>query len=332
MQVVELRVDVSSVVPLQGPLEVALSVYLPDASELSSTPIIMAAFPGGGYSRGYFDMRFAGHTRYSEAEHHTAAGLIFIAGDHLGVGESTIADFSKLSIEMIAAGNDFAVREVVRKLEAGTLTPGFPAVRNATKIGIGQSMGGCITIVMQANHRTYDAIAPLGYSAIHTVLPQRSQEAYREAMQAHVQARDADLSNLSVAESSRHVADFVYPFHWEDVPKEILDADMSGGYPIRNTAPPFGSKTVPSCALQMMAPGCVAKEAAAVEVSVFVGVGERDVCPNSHAEPSAYAHSQDVSLFIVPRMAHMHNFASTREMLWDRLVEWSRMIARAAAV
>ena len=29
--------------------------------------------------------------------------------------------------------------------------------------------------------------------------------------------------------------------------------------------------------------------------------------------------SRDVSVFVVERMAHMHNFAQTREMLWQRL-------------
>lgn len=328
MQSIKLRIDVSSVVPLPGPLEIALTAYLPEPARLCSPPILMSAFPGGGYSRGYFDMHFQGHSQYSQAEHHTAAGLIFIAGDHLGVGESSIPDFSKLSIEMIAAANDFAVREVVRRLEGGTLLQGFPAVKGVAKIGIGQSMGGCITLVMQGNHRTYDAVAPLGYSAIHTVLPQRSEAAYHESIQAHAYARDANLATLSVAETSSHVQDFVYPFHWEDVPKDILDADMSGGYPLRKTSPPFGSLTVPSCALQMMAPGCVANEAEAIEVPVFVGVGERDVCPDPHAEPTAYKRARDVALYIVPRMAHMHNFASTRVQLWERLVAWSRMVAQ----
>ena len=118
-------------------------------------------------------------------------------------------------------------------------------------------------------------------------------------MQAHTHARNADLSKLSVLESSLHVADFVYPFHWEDVPNDILDADMSGGYPLRKTSPPFGSLTVPTCALQMMAPGCVATEAAAIEVPVLIGMGERDVCPDPHAEPSAYKRSRDVSLYVV---------------------------------
>lgn len=326
MQIVELRIDVSHVVALPGPLEVAVSVFLPDPAALGPRPIALAAFPGGGYGRGYFNMSFPGHGGYSQAEHHTRAGLIIIAGDHLGVGESSIPDFTRLSIEMIAAANDHAVREVISRLEAGHLEPGFPAIRRASLVGIGQSMGACITIVMQGRHSTYDAIASLGYSAIHTVLPQRSEAARRKSIEAHSHHRGEALSQISIEASSVQIEDFVYPFHWEDVPPDILHADMSGGYPLRKSVPPFGSGTVPTCALQMMAPGCVAAEAAAVIVPVFVGVGERDVCPAPLAEPSAYWRSRDVSVFIVPRMAHMHNFASTREVLWNRLLSWSRMI------
>ena len=104
---------------------------------------------------------------------------------------------------------------------------------------------------------------------------------------------------------------------------------MKGGYPFRQTSPEFGSLTLPHCAVQMMTAGCFKAEVAHIEVPVFIGVGERDVCPDPHAEPSAYRSSRDVSLFIVPTMAHMHNFASTRAQLWARLHAWSRMVAGA---
>jgi pimeloyl-ACP methyl ester carboxylesterase len=102
---------------------------------------------------------------------------------------------------------------------------------------------------------------------------------------------------------------------------------MVGGYPLRKTAPPWGSLTVPPCAVTMMTPGVIAAEAAAVKVPVLIAVGERDVCPEPHAEPTAYRGSSDVSLFIAPRMAHMHNFASTRALLWSRIASWSRRVA-----
>jgi pimeloyl-ACP methyl ester carboxylesterase len=322
----DLRIDVSDVVALPGPLEVALSVFTPDVVLRDVGTTVITAFPGGGYGRGYFNMQFPGHSGYSEAEHHTSAGIIFIAGDHLGVGESSVPDFTRLTVEMIAAANDRAVREVLGRLREGNLAKDVPPLRIASTVGIGQSMGGCVTVIMQGRHSTYDAIAPLGYSAIHTVLPQRTAEARRKAMLAHPHGRGSDMSRASIAESSAQIEDFVYPFHWEDVPPDILQADMSGGYPLRRTVPPFGSGTIPTCALQMMAPGFVAAEAAAISVPVLVGVGQRDVCPEPLAEARAYAGARDVSIYIVPRMAHMHNFASTRKLLWDRLVSWARLV------
>jgi hypothetical protein len=77
----------------------------------------------------------------------------------------------------------------------------------------------------------------------------------------------------------------------------------------------------------MMTPGIVKVEAAAVAVPVLIAMGERDVCPDPHDEPSAYRSSRDVSLFVVPRMAHMHNFAGTRHLLWKRIESWALQVA-----
>ena len=101
-------------------------------------------------------------------------------------------------------------------------------------------------------------------------------------------------------------------------------AMLSGG---RTSLPPWRSATAPACAANMLDPGTVAAEAAAVSVPVFVGAGERDVVPDPWIEPKAYRSANDVSLFVCPRMAHMHNFASTRERLWARLHAWGETIA-----
>ena len=327
---IDLRIDVSAAVPLPGPLEMAVMAYLPDPANLASPPVAIFAVPGGGYSRGYFDMHFAGHAGYSEAEFHTARGSIFIACDHLGVGASTIAHLDKITLENMGDSYAHAVRTLCQRIEEGTLAAGFPKLPKFAKIGIGQSLGGMATIIAQARQHVFDGIAPLGYSAIHTQLPQPTETARAESVKFHNLKRDSDMSKASIAESSSHVMDFKYPFHWEDVPKDILDADMAGGYPIRKTVPPFGSSTMPTCSLLGMTPGVVGKEAAAIRTPVLVAVGQRDVCPDPHAEPGAYRGSSDVCLFIAPRMAHMHNFASTRELLWERTAAWAARAARQA--
>ncbi len=331
MESVELKIDVSAAVALPGPLHIAASVFLPDAATLTSPPVVMFAFPGGGYSRGYFDIHAPGHSGYSQAEHHTGRGIIFVAADHLCVGSSSIPDPAALSIEMLAAANDAAIREITAQIAQGALKRGFPPVRNPVTIAIGQSMGGCITIVMQGRLRTCDGVASLGFSAIHTVLPQRTEAARLRGIAANKLFRNQDLRKLAAAASGAGDVDFVYPFHWEDVPQDILDADMKGGYPLRKTTPPWGSLTMPACARLMLSPGYVTQEAAAIDVPVLIAAGERDVVPDPRAETGAFKSSRDVSVYVVPNMAHMHNFASTRTLLWNRIADWSLTVAREVA-
>nr|PZN23280.1 MAG: alpha/beta hydrolase [Mycolicibacterium hassiacum] len=317
----DITVDVTSSCELERQLAIAATAFLPPPDRLGPDPRVVFALPGGGYSRGYFDMRFDGHEAYSQAEHHVERGLIFVAVDHLGVGDSTPEVADALRIEDIAAANHSAVQQITDQLRGGGLVEGYPAVDIAKRIGIGQSMGGGVTVIMAARHRTYDAVGVLGYSGIHTVLPQKREE--DKGYVRHFQhTRDDAPETFSLAEKAAQIPDYLYPFHYEDVPADIVEADIAGGYPIRETAPPFGSKTLPPAVVGMLSPGYIKEEAAALTLPVFIGLGERDTAPEPHQEPTAYGASSEVTLFIVERMAHMHNFASTRHKLWDRLAAW----------
>jgi alpha-beta hydrolase superfamily lysophospholipase len=322
----ELVVDVSDSCELGRALHVAATMYAPPADELPEQPTVIFAVPGGGYSRGYYDMHFPGHAGYSQAEHHIERGFIVVALDHLGVGESTPEVAGVIRSEDIAAANDLAVRTIADRLRAGTAAEGYPPVDVGARIGIGQSMGGCITVIMAARHHTYDAIGVLGFSGIHTVLPMPARTEKERTSEYFEYSRDTTPDELSVAAVAAHIGEFLYPFHYEDVPADIVGADIGGGYPIRATAPPFGSATVPNCAVAMLSPGYIEADAAVIDVPVFIGLGERDTAPDPHREPSAYRDSADVTLLICDRMAHMHNFATTRHQLWDRLAHWFNTI------
>jgi pimeloyl-ACP methyl ester carboxylesterase len=269
---------------------------------------------------------------YSQAEHHAARGLVLVAMDHLGVGDSSTDANETILIEDIAAANDAAVREVLRRLREGSLDSTLPALQPGFVVGTGQSMGGGVTIIMQGRHRTYEAIAPLGYSAVQAVLPLRDPEARQgiKAMFSHFR-RNKPPAQLSVPHTSERIGDFLHPFHWEDVPRDIVEADLAGGYPLRQDPPPWGSRTVPRCVVGMMARDYVIEEAAAVDVPVFFGEGERDVSENPWEESARFPRVRDFTLFVCPQMAHMHNFASTRRLLWERSVEWIESVRRLAA-
>jgi hypothetical protein len=46
------------------------------------------------------------------------------------------------------------------------------------------------------------------------------------------------------------------------------------------------------------------------------------VSPNPYIEPANYTGSPDVTLHLVPKSGHCHNFASHRRELWDRIAAW----------
>ena len=168
-------------------------------------------------------------------------------------------------------------------------------------------------MVQQARQWTFDAIGILGYTAIGLSLP------------APVPGGTSETGGaVAPAEQMTPRERMAFFFHWEDVPRVILDEDMKGEHPTREPPLPMwasdrrpgGRHWSPS------PPGVVAHWAAVIECPVFIGLGERDVSPDPWAEPAQFRRARDITLFVCPRMGHMHNFAGTRQLLWDRLCDW----------
>jgi hypothetical protein len=305
--------------------QVAVSVYLPADESLARRPPAIVLMPGGGYGRRYFDLPGPG---YSQAAHHARRGMVVIAVDHLGVGDSTVPAAEFTTLPGVAAAGHAAVSAIIARLAAGTLAPGVPPVRLACVVGAGQSLGGHALAVMQAAHRTFDGVAMLGSSMAGTALPVRPGTP--APVVPHGTAPE------QVAQLTRAATDWTWAFHWQDAPlpdelAALIAADIAGGVPARRTAPPWGSLTYPGFGAVSMLPGVVAAEAARIDVPVLLATGERDVCRSPGEEVAVFTGATDISFFRVPLMAHMHNFSATRTLLWDRLEEFTAHVTRPSA-
>ena len=305
---VETRPAVPSTQDGEDNWQLAATAFLPAADALPERPAVLVAMPGAGYGRRYFDLPGAG---YSEAEYHNRRGTIVVALDHLGVGESSAPPFEVTTLDVVAAANNAAVISILDSLRNGTLVPGVRPLDPACVVGAGQSMGGHILAGMQAYHRTFDGVAMLGSSMVCTSMPSRSGG-------SQVVVPEGTPPDEAAALLTQET-DWRYAFFWEDVPEAFVEADFAGGHPVRETAPIWGSTTFPGLAAALVLPGVVASEAARIDVPVLVGMGERDVCQELHAELAAFENATDIAAFVVPRMAHMHNFAGTRRRMWDRI-------------
>jgi pimeloyl-ACP methyl ester carboxylesterase len=288
----EYFIDVTGYVDLPGASRTAVSVFAPDRI---TTPVaVLFCFPGGGYSRGYYDIHRPELSGPSQAEYHVARGRVVVTCDHLGVGGSSQPDPASITFEHLAAANHGTVAGVLAGLADGTLSNDLPAISPETVVGIGQSMGGCIGIIQQAKYRSFDALAVLGYSGTRMRMPEPSDG----------------------GDPLRHA------FHWDEEPRSLIDADL-GGFP-----QPWRSRTMPSCVATMAQSGLIVQEAGEVEVPLFLAAGERDVIEDLYTEPSAFRRCRDITLFLLIRAAHMHNFAPTRMELWQRLDDWIQSLLK----
>src|SRR4051794_25322123 len=150
----EITIDVSADLPFDEPAHVAASVHLPRADG-EAPRAVLVCWPGGSYSRAYWDMHVDGHEGYSFADHLTAEGFLVVAADHLGVGASSKpVDGDQVGFETMSAAAASFVEQVRTMLSSGS----------ARWTGGGLPRGASLPAVTQARHRSYDALALLGFT------------------------------------------------------------------------------------------------------------------------------------------------------------------------
>jgi len=268
----------------------------------------MVLLSGGSYDKRYFHVEVTGHSDYSAAGHLAALGNIVLIADHLGMGDSTrVASQTKATRHIVARANHAAVTQFYARLQSGTLHPHLPPIPHFVKAGAGHSMGGMQTIIQQAQHASYQALMILGYTAqgVHFTMNGKK-----------LRAADFLPPGESPDYTTTDRAKLREGFHWEDVPAEVIAVDDA-----------IAVQTPANIGLDSIRTGIVVKEAAQIDVPIYLCLGERDVSPDPHAEPGYFKRSTDFTLHILPRSAHCQNFASTRHQMWNRMHQWVRGVS-----
>jgi pimeloyl-ACP methyl ester carboxylesterase len=322
----ELELDVSAQLPFDEPVRLAASVHLPD---LAAAPprAVLICWPGGSYSRAYWDMHIAEYPGYSFAEHMTAQGFVVLATDPLGVGASSKpADGDQVNLETMSAAAASFVEQVRALLVRAAPELGGTPLPEIPIIGVGHSLGACLTVVTQARHRCYDAVGLLGFTHGQKEVSVAAVGAAERAL-----ANDRDSLRATAVEQARaffgETWDDVYGFaprepnrswlHRPDVPATVIASDDAQA--VRWPRQSY---------VDALLAGYSAGFASQLDCSVFLGFGDHDVPPIPHADVAFYTSSRDVTLYILPNSAHCHNFATTRRELWNRIGLWGGELFR----
>lgn len=284
---------------------------------------VLLCLAGGAYDKHYWHIDIDGHPGYSFGEHMAAAGFIVFAVDHLGIGESTDPIASDpLGLELLAKGDAEVARQVRERLRRGDLHPDLPPT-TAALIGVGHSMGACLTTMVQAMAHPYDAVVLLGYGVQITNVYEDTADAadletrIQQTIEVSCQLTGARPTDVHTFAPRTYLADLFYA---GEVPQDVIDADTA-----------VQSRVPLRAAAEVTTPGMVEQYAPQVDVPVFLAFGAAlDVSPNPYAEPANYTGAPDVTLHLVPKSGHCHNFASHRRQLWDRIASWAPTLVQGA--
>ncbi len=176
-------------------------------------------------------------------------------------------------------------------------------------------MDACLTTMVQANTGIYNAVALLGYGVQITNVFQEAADAgdlenrVQQSISAACQLTGASPQDSHMTAPRSYFEDLFYA---GEVPQRVIDADTAAQsrVPVRAGA-------------EVATPGFVERYAPQVNVPVFLAFGAAiDVSPNPYGEPANYTRSADVTLLLVSKSGHCHNFASHRHQLWDRIAAW----------
>ncbi len=319
-----LTFDVSAEVGIGQPLMQTARIFIPENS--TAVRAVLCCLSGASYDWHYWHLEVPGYRGYSFAEHLASHGCVVAAIDHLGTGESSPAGQGvRLQLAHLARGDAAVAQQIRERALAGTLHPELPPL-DVPVIGLGHSMGACVTAIAQAETGCYDAVALLGYSPAvdNDVLDLDSAAGDLEnriaSITAEVRALNGASPDADVGVLDRNLLKGL--FYAADVPESVIAADTA----VETCSPIYALA-------EAVTPGYATPYIEKIDVPVFLGFGDYciDLSPNPLAEPANYRRARDVTVYVLEGSAHCHNFSTRRMTLWDRIADWLPSVHRSVA-
>ena len=317
-----IRVDISDVAP-PGCKELALEV-IPPAAGPDEPRAVLVCFPGGGMTRRYFDLPVPG---YSFARYAADHGFLIVLADHPGTGDSDAPDDGwSLTPGAVASIEAAAVDRALAMLRAGDVDGIAPLAPTTTVIGVAHSMGAHLLIHQAARLRRessglYAGLALLGWAG--RGLPQ-----YLDADDltlGQLDATDPEAFAVQLVASARRRFPDPLPLGRGGSAELLIKNPMTAE--VRQALLDVRAPLLAVCGHASMIPGTARRAAAAVDVPVFLGVGEHDIATSHHLIPNEFPASDDITLYVLPGAGHNQNVEPRREELWKRVTSWADQLA-----
>lgn len=313
------RVDVSEAVPHPGRFELAVDVVAPRERASDSPPVALVCLPGGFLSRRYFDLGTAGERSYSFAQAMAERGFVTIAIDHLGIGESSKpepleAGFT-FGVEVVARANQLALERALERLARGDAEAGIPPMQCGPTIGVGHSMGSVLTVEQQAIARPHRALVLFSFTS-------RGLPLFLNVDQRQY-ANDPERARRELGALAQRSYATPYPARADGA-----EGDRRAAFGV-GTAPPLAETLLHAASTDLLAlggllsmlPGGYAPSAAAIDVPVYILIGDHDL----HGERGLrdeLPNAPSVTVRTLEDCWHCHLVANSRAAIYREIPIW----------
>jgi pimeloyl-ACP methyl ester carboxylesterase len=312
----EISLDVSTV-ELAGCEWIVADVFVPQA--INPMPLLWVCIPGGGVNRQYFDLEVAGQDgTFSMARHLAQGGDLVVTVDPPGVGgsdapEDGYALTPRVVADVLAAAID---RLRIDLANDGIATLGLSSVVPRATIGLGHSAGALLVAFQQAHHRSYDALALLGFSA--SGLPDvLNEEELRYA--GCPEWFSEDVGNLTRARFGDPLPE------WSNSSAGDL-GHGSVALAVDMALAAASSRLLALVGMTAIVPGSVQPELDQLSSPIFAALGDHDLGGTLDVLPRQLPACPDLTLFLLEGAGHNHNVAVNRRLLWDRVARWATSV------
>ena len=231
-------------------------------------------------------------------------GIAVAVVDHPGVGESSVPeDAYTLNPRVVAEVDHGAMSELVAHA--------MDLFEPTRLIGLGHSMGALIVAHAQWHHRSFDAVAFLGFGG--AGLPE-----YLNADELSY-ANNYERLEPVLAELVRE------RFGTALVAGSATSSDMLNPGALSSARQLLASASAPLlalCGLASMIPGSSNVALASIEVPVFLGLGENDIAGEIAEVAALLSAAPSVETFVLAGAGHNHSISKDRTDLWHALGKW----------
>jgi len=258
--------------------------------------IKLFCLPGGGASAEFFDLADG----FSFAKKMSSKGYDIITMDHPGTATNPLPSDHHFLKPREAA--DY-IAEALNRLDI-----------KDDIIGIGHSMGGLVTTLIQAQHRPFKAIGLLGSSAggLEWGLSEE-EKAYIDKPEDFAR----DLKKLTLAKFGRA---------FTEIPSGPSGKSITFGGEtpeLTQRLREVSCELYAAGGMMSMTRGSFRKEVEAIDVPIFFAFGDHDIGIPPEDAPKDYINTPSTELIVLENTGHNHFAFSSIETLCGRLDHWA---------